>query len=168
MRSFLDAFPHASLWTTEVHEMLLVGSDAPLDLDAARIQARFNQPAVAGALREVGINSPAALLATWVTGREGLERCAAGAPAVTDDRPLIEYAGWVRRDEISRVLPALLDLHVAPPLRGAGPAFLADIDPGAWLADALLRGHAAAAYAGDRQRWRKRLRLAVQGGEANQ
>ncbi|MGE8367597.1 spermidine synthase [Cupriavidus sp.] len=167
VRSFLDAFPHASLWTTEVHEMLLVGSDAPLDLDAARIQARFNQPAVAGALREVGINSPAALLATWVTGREGLERYAAGAPAVTDDRPLIEYAGWVRRDEISRVLPALLDLHVAPPLRGAGPAFLADIDrERGWL----MHFYAAtlAAYAGDRQRWREEIGLAVQGGEANQ
>lgn len=167
VRSFLDAFPHASLWTTEVHEMLLVGSDAPLDLDAARIQARFNQSAVAGALREVGINSPAALLATWVTGREGLERYAAGAPAVTDDRPLIEYAGWVRRDEISRVLPALLDLYMAPPLRGADPAFQADIDQ---ERRQLMHFYAAtlAAYAGDRQRWREEIGLAVQGGEANQ
>lgn len=167
VRSFLDAFPHASLWTTEVHEMLLVGADAPLELDAARIQARFNQPSVAGALREVGINSPAALLATWVTGREGLERYAAGAPAVTDDRPLIEYAGWVRRDEITRVLPTLLDLYAAPPLRGADPALLGEI---AQERGRLMHFYSAslAAYAGDRQRWQAEIGQAVQGGEANQ
>jgi spermidine synthase len=26
VRSFLDVFPHATLWTTELHEMLLIGS----------------------------------------------------------------------------------------------------------------------------------------------
>lgn len=29
VRSFLDSFPHASLWSTELHEMLLVGSVEP-------------------------------------------------------------------------------------------------------------------------------------------
>jgi hypothetical protein len=61
--SFLDVYPHASLWTTELHEMLLVGSIEPLDLDVPRISERFNQPEVAAALREVGIASPEALLA---------------------------------------------------------------------------------------------------------
>jgi len=86
VRSFLDAFPYASLWTTEFHEMLLVGSAEPIELDVSRIAACFDQPKVAAALREVGIASPAALLATWVTDRAELERYADGAPAVTDDR----------------------------------------------------------------------------------
>ncbi|HEY6412151.1 MAG TPA: fused MFS/spermidine synthase [Edaphobacter sp.] len=30
VRSFLDAFPYATLWTTELHEMLLVGSASPI------------------------------------------------------------------------------------------------------------------------------------------
>jgi spermidine synthase len=55
VRSFLDVFPHASLWTTEFHEMLLIGSFEPIELDAPRIAARFGQPEVAAALREVGI-----------------------------------------------------------------------------------------------------------------
>ena len=62
VRSFLDVFPHASLWTTEFHEMLLIGSFEPIELDVPRIAARFDQPEVAAALREVGIASPAALL----------------------------------------------------------------------------------------------------------
>ncbi len=49
-RSFLDVFPHATLWTTELHEMMLVGSLAPIELDAARIATRFNQPGVSTAL----------------------------------------------------------------------------------------------------------------------
>lgn len=58
VRSFLEVFPHASLWTTEVHEMLLVGSLQPIDLDVARISQRFNEPALKAALSEVGVATP--------------------------------------------------------------------------------------------------------------
>ncbi|MDH4151823.1 MAG: fused MFS/spermidine synthase, partial [Betaproteobacteria bacterium] len=44
VRSFLDIYPHASLWTTELHEMLLVGSLEPVDLDVPRIIERVSQP----------------------------------------------------------------------------------------------------------------------------
>jgi predicted membrane-bound spermidine synthase len=127
VRSFLDSFPYASLWTTELHEMLLIGSGQPMELDAARVSDRFDRPEVAAALREVGVASPAALLATWITDRAGLERYVEGAPPVTDDRPRIEYAPWVRPGEITRVLPRLLALGSDPPLRGADPAFRATV-----------------------------------------
>lgn len=128
VRSFLDVFPHASLWTTDFHEMLLVGSRDPIPLDSTRITQRLAQPDVAASLRDVGVSSPAALLATWVTGREGLERYAGAAAAVTDDRPRIEYGSWIRRGEFQRVLPTLLALASAPPLENADPALLAAID----------------------------------------
>ena len=79
MRSFLDVYPHDSLWTTELHEMLLVGSLAHFDLDVARIVERFNWPGVGAALREVGISSPEGLMATWITDRAGLETYAGNA-----------------------------------------------------------------------------------------
>ena len=119
VRSFLDVFPHATAWSTELHEVLLVGSSSPIELDGARIAARYSQPAVRSALAEVGIESPEALLATWVTDRAGLERFAGDAPPVTDDRPLIEHAAWVRRGEIRRVLPRLLALATDVPLPAA-------------------------------------------------
>src|SRR5271170_1763836 len=71
VRSFLDVFPYASLWTTELHEMLLVGSSSPIELDTLKIAARFQQPEVTSSLQEIGIKTPVALLATWVMGREG-------------------------------------------------------------------------------------------------
>ena len=123
VRSFLDVFPYCSLWTTEIHEMLLVGSPQPLELDVPRIVARFQQPQIAVALQDVGINSAAALLGTWITGREGLERYAGEAPQVTDDRPHIEYAAWLRRGEFSRVLPHVLALQTDPPLQGVDESF---------------------------------------------
>ncbi|MGH8699989.1 MAG: spermidine synthase, partial [Burkholderiales bacterium] len=155
--SFLDVFPDATLWTTELHEMLLVGSFEPIDLDVPRISARFNQPDVAAALREVGIDSPAALLATWVTDRAGLERYADGARPVTDDRPRIEYASWVRPKEITRVLPRLLGLRTEPPLQGADEAFLAAV---ADERERLLAFYSAGlhAYNGERELWAQDMR----------
>jgi spermidine synthase len=107
--------------------MLLIGSMTPLDLDVARITERFNQREVASALREVGIASPAALLATWITDRAGLATYAGDARPVTDDQPRIEYADWVRPDELQRVLPRLIELRTDPPLRGADAAFVAAV-----------------------------------------
>jgi spermidine synthase len=121
VRSFLDVFPHASAWSTELHEVLLVGSMQPLALNGARISARFAAPPVSAALAEVGVESPAALLATWITDRAGLDRYAGDAPPVTDDRPRIEHAAWVRRGEFGRVLPRLLSLTTPVPMLPTDP-----------------------------------------------
>jgi spermidine synthase len=112
----LDVFPHVTLWTTELHEMLLLGSMEPMELDAIRIAERFADPDMVAALAAVGVSTPAALLATYITDRAGLETYVAGAPPVTDDRPRIEHAGWVRRGEFGRVLARTVSLRRAPPL----------------------------------------------------
>jgi spermidine synthase len=152
IRSFLDIFPYATLWTTEVHEMLLVGSLSPIELDASSIQQRFAQPDVSTALSAVGISSPAALLATWVTGRDGLEAYAGKISPVTDDEPRIEYAAWTRPNEITRTLPHLLALQTEPPLTNATE----DLNVQIRAQRNVLGGFYAAslaAYNGDRDRW---------------
>lgn len=156
VRSFLDAFLYVTLWTTEMHEMMLVGSMQPIELDAARIAARFAEPGVASALAEVGVASPAALLSLWVTRRFGLERYAATARGVTDDFPAIEYAGWLRPGEFARVLPEVLALYEAPPLRGESDALRADV---AAERETLLLFYEAglAAYVGDRAAVRRSI-----------
>lgn len=160
VRSFIDVFPHAWLWTTEFHEMLLVGSLQPLRLDVPRIRERFAQPEVTAALAEVGVDSPEALLATWVTDRAGLEIFAGEAPPVTDDQPRIEYAPWVRAKEITRVLPALLALRYAPPLEGAEPSFRAAVDDH-WARLRRFYDLSLHAYRGDRQAWARDARQVV-------
>ena len=166
VRSFLDVFPYATLWTSEFHEMLLVGSLQPIELDAARINARFEQPSVRDALQDVGVASAAALLATWVTDREGLERFAGDAPAVTDDQPRIEYAPWVRPREISRVLPALLDLHRAPTLLNADPGLVERMNVHQQRLMQFYRS-SLHAYDGDREAWGRDIRDVIRGDGAN-
>lgn len=160
VRSFLDAFPYATLWTTEMHETLLVGSLAPIGLDARQITARFNQPEVASTLQEVGIKSPAALVATWMMDRDGLMRYAGDAPAVTDDQPRIEYAAWVQPGELKHVLPELLALSTAAPIHDADAAFLSKARE---QQDSLFAFYAAgiAAYEGDRDAWQKDISEAI-------
>ncbi len=116
VRSLLDAFPYVTLWSTEFHEMMLIGSMQPLALNPDQIRDRFAAPSVTAALTEVGIQSPQALLATYVTDQAGLASYVQDAPAVTDDRPLIEYADWVRPGEIARVLPVVMRTHAPLPL----------------------------------------------------
>jgi spermidine synthase len=152
VRSFLDVFPYATLWTTELHEMLLVGSFQAIDLDMKSLSDRFSQPRVAEALNDVGVDSLTALLATWVTGRGGLEEYASSAEPVTDDRPRIEYAPWVRPDEITRSLPALLALRTSPPLRNATESQWNEVTEDRDRLHALYAA-ALAAYNGDRARW---------------
>jgi spermidine synthase len=156
VQSFLDVFPYASLWTTEFNEMLLIGSAEPLKLDVAKVIQRFDQPDVASALSEVGIASPAALLATWVTDRTGMERYAGTASAVTDDRPRIEYSGWTRPGEVQRVLPELLALRTEPPLENADQAFRKLV---AVENERLLTFYAAAlnVQRGERQLWAQNM-----------
>lgn len=127
VRSFIDIFPYASLWSTELHETMLVGSLQPIDLNIPRITARFEQPQTRAALSAVGINSPAALLATWITDRDGLQRFAGNVAAVTDDWPAIEYATWVRSGEFARTFAYLKQFRSDPPLRGADQVFISDV-----------------------------------------
>lgn len=166
VRSFLDVFPYATLWTSEFHEMLLVGSMEPIELDTARIRQRFEQPTVSSALGEVGIDSAATLLATWVTDRRGLERFAGNALPVTDDQPRIEYAPWVRSKEIARVLPALLDLRVPAPLLNPDPTFERTL---ASEQQRLMQFYRASlhAYDGDRTAWSRDIQAVLQQDSAN-
>jgi predicted membrane-bound spermidine synthase len=121
VRSMLDAFPYVTLWSTEFHEMMLIGSQNPMPLNPDQIGDRFAIPSVKTALAEVGIQSPQALLATYVTDRAGLESYVQDASPVTDDRPLIEYADWVRPGEIARVLPAVMRTNTLVPLPEDNP-----------------------------------------------
>ncbi len=127
VRAFLDAFPYAALWSTELHEMLLVGGRDPLVLDVPTVSARFAAPTVTAALAEVGVPDVATVLATWVTDRDGLVAYAGDAPSVTDDRPRIEYAGLTRPGEFGRALEHVLSVRRDPPLVGADAALEAQV-----------------------------------------
>jgi spermidine synthase len=58
-------------------------------------------------------------IATYVTDRNGLDDYVGDGLPVTDDRPRIEYAHWVRRNELIHILPKLLAYRELPPVAGS-------------------------------------------------
>lgn len=153
VKSFIDVFPYATLWTTELHEMLLVGSMAPMPLDLEMIARRLNEPAIKSSLAEIGIASPAALLATWIADRDSLVSFVGAAEPVTDDRPRIEYAPWVRPDAFVPVLIELFALRHDPPVTGTDAAIDTAFRSERALLDAFYQA-GVYAYEGDREGWR--------------
>ncbi|NJK63875.1 MAG: fused MFS/spermidine synthase [Synechococcaceae cyanobacterium SM2_3_1] len=151
VQSMLDVYPYVSLWTTELHEMLLVASLTPITLNPQKIQTRFSQPTVEAALAEVGIRSPQALLATYVTDQEGLRLYVGAAPPVTDDHPLIEYADWVRAEELIQVLPHVMATHTTIPL-GENNHWQSEIEQEQYILWMFYQA-GLAAYQGERNRW---------------
>lgn len=166
VQSFIKVFPHASLWTSEFHEMLLLGSMQEIHLDALRIGERYDQTEIRKALEDVGVTSSASLLATFVTDRAGLQRYAGRSEPVTDDRPLIEYATWVGRRELARALPTLLALQTEPILQNADNVFTATV--GAERAR-LMTFYSAGlhAYNGEREQWARDISKVMRQDGAN-
>jgi len=136
-----------------MHETTLIGSMSPIHIKGRNFQERFAPQTVVASLMGVGIDSPAALLATWITDRKGLERFAAGAPPVTDDKPRVEYGSWVRSDEVVDLLPEILALKSDVPVENADSALKAEVQQRrAVLMDFYSAG--LAAYAHDQTAWR--------------
>jgi spermidine synthase len=166
IQSFLRVFPHAALWTTEFHEMMLVGSMQPMPLDVPRLRERFMQPEVARALREVGIASPEAFAATWLADRSALAYYAEDAPPVTDDDPRIEYAPWVRRGDFAVTLAHLLALQSEPPLVNADASFTDALAVERRTLHAFYRA-GLDAYRGDRDAWTRNIGMVMQADRTN-
>jgi spermidine synthase len=107
-RTFAAAFPHVMLWLPSVRDAVLIGSDAPLRLDAQRWTAAYANPGTRANLEQAFFETPTALLSTYLLDREGIELWAADAPVVTDERPLIEFfrhqGGNMKDEEIAPLI----------------------------------------------------------------
>ena len=91
IRSMLDVFPHVQLWIPARAEAVLIASSSPLELDSARWAERWAEPGVKANLADVGYATPESMRGAFVLGTEGLRAYVGELPAVTDDRPAIEY-----------------------------------------------------------------------------
>jgi len=89
--TFVEAFPHAMLWLPSARDAVLIGSDSPLRLDAGRLAAAYASPRTRNNLERAFLETPEALLATFLLDRAGIESWAGDAPVITDERPLMEF-----------------------------------------------------------------------------
>lgn len=94
LRTFAETYAHVRLFSTiEDADLVLIGSDEPLVLDAnvaARLMER--QPKVKEEMSVVDIDYPEDILTMYQVDRQGILQFASDAPLNTDDNMLIEYS----------------------------------------------------------------------------
>jgi len=113
MRTFVDVFPHATLWR---EGDFMIGSVEPLTLTAGRVAAARLDPSTARALDVIGLDSDNTLQSWYTGGADEMRAFVGSGPLLTDDRPLLEYhrslgttkpllAIEALRGDVSRILP---------------------------------------------------------------
>ena len=107
--TFASVFPHGTLWLIGDGDLLLVGSDDPLDERLGSVARTWQRPGVAEDLRAVGVVEPFGLLSMFVGGDAAVAQFAAGAAVQRDDRMALEFTGpralrtVARRDNVARL-----------------------------------------------------------------
>jgi spermidine synthase len=115
-RTFLEAFPHAQLWLPSIRDAVLLGSERPLSLAPARLQQAYASTAGRESLAAAYLETPEALLATYLLDREGIADWCAGADLVTDDRPRLEFFRPYGANMEDREIGTLLEIPPAEPI----------------------------------------------------
>jgi spermidine synthase len=150
--TFADVYPHVVLFTTiEDADIVLVGSESPLDVDEATA-ARFLQrwPEAEQELRVVRLERPMDLVGTYLMDRDQILAMTEGVERNTDDNMRIEYGAprHLHQSTAARNVELLLkNAQIPPSIRG----------------DALALARMAAVYEerDDRDRARSAMATAV-------
>ncbi|MEW6746324.1 MAG: fused MFS/spermidine synthase [Planctomycetota bacterium] len=91
LASFAAVFPDAFLFKVEESLILLGFRERGVPLDVSRLEQRLAEPGVRADLATVGLDSPEALLATFVAGAEDVLRVIGKLRPMTDEWPLVEF-----------------------------------------------------------------------------
>jgi tetratricopeptide (TPR) repeat protein len=90
--TFRSVFPDGTMWLAGDGDLLLVGSDAPLDPRLDAIATVWQRAGVREDLESVAVRDPFALLSLFVGGPAEMARYAADAAIQTDDWIALEFS----------------------------------------------------------------------------
>lgn len=127
--TYTSVFPYYTAWFINA-DVFLIGSNAPLQLDAARIQARLANPRLDKALKDVGFTDVESVVACYLMDGPGLAAFSEGGTVMHDDLPWAEFvAPKLVYERTQHLSMAELEKHMSSPvplfLPGTDPAFLA-------------------------------------------
>ncbi|HEV3332009.1 MAG TPA: fused MFS/spermidine synthase [Bryobacteraceae bacterium] len=102
LATFFDVFPYGTVWSNTVsgsgYDMVFMGQAEPLQIDLDELQQRLDRPdyaSVVESLRDIGVNFPAELLATYTGSKADLSPWLKGAQLNRDIDLRLQYlAGW--------------------------------------------------------------------------
>jgi len=90
--AFRSAFPHVVMFETiDAVDLLLLGSDQPLEMDLDTLEERIGLIDVRMDLARVDMRSAIDLLSTFRLGEKEVDRLAQNAPRNTDDNARVEF-----------------------------------------------------------------------------
>jgi spermidine synthase len=90
--TFRSVFPDGTMWLAGDGDLLLVGSDAPLEPRLDAMATTWQRAGVREDLEAVAVRDPFALLSLFVGGPAEMARYAADAAVQTDDRIALEFS----------------------------------------------------------------------------
>ncbi len=95
LKTFHEVFPHVYVWSALSHRnkhALVIGSERPLRLDAARVLERFDRFA-RDDLAGIYLDDPAAFLGCHLASMDGMEPDLRDVPLNTEDLPILQFSG---------------------------------------------------------------------------
>lgn len=91
--TFLSVFPDGTLWLVGDADVLLVGSNEPLDARIAGIADAMTRPGVAEDLATVGVKNAFSIESNFIAEGDALKAWATTDVMQTDDRSALEFSG---------------------------------------------------------------------------
>jgi spermidine synthase len=123
LATFMAAFPNGTVWANTVngagYDLVFLGQADPLTLNLDELQERWNRPdyaPVAQSLREIGINSPEDLFATYAGQKSDLGAWYAGVELNLDRDLRLQYmGGWGINSRLEDVIYRQMLQYRRPP-----------------------------------------------------
>jgi len=90
-QTFLDSFPYVIGWYPVKQELILIGSNDPINIDFREIEKRLKHPLVNEVMKKISFESPFTLLGSiWFLKNE-LKTMASKHRMITDNNPSLEF-----------------------------------------------------------------------------
>ena len=90
-KTFLSVFPYAIAWMPVANEILVIGSDQPIEIDFEKLKGRFLDPNVSLAMQEIQIPDAFSFLSNIWFLEDQMSNLARHQKEITDNWPFIEF-----------------------------------------------------------------------------
>ena len=107
-RTFLDSFPYAMAWYPVDKELILIGSNQPINIDFHSIEERLQNPVTNKIMREINFGTPYSFLGSiWFLKKE-LKNLGSGQHVISDNNPTLEFflgdGRQISEDGVNRII----------------------------------------------------------------
>jgi hypothetical protein len=91
LRTVAEVFPETTLWLHDLTGIIVARRDGPITVDLARVARAMESGPLRDDLRRFGVRTPREFAELYGLGPEVIRRAVARSPAITDDRPSLEF-----------------------------------------------------------------------------